>query len=63
MESGGIVPAVGLLPSLVRAKLRRLLCAFFPLQLFADELPHPLSLVRVILHLLVAIDVAIDVLA
>lgn len=64
-QNNGVIPAAGLLPTLVLTGLRRFLCVFFFLQLFADELPHLLSLIRVVLFICVrvTVNIALDLLA
>lgn len=62
-QNHSVIPATGLLPALLLIGLRCFLHVFFSLQLFADELPHLLSLIRVVLFICVRVTVALDLLA
>lgn len=64
-QNHSVIPATGLLPALLLIGLRRFLHVSFSLQLFADELPHLLSLIRVVLLICVrvTVNIALDLLA
>lgn len=56
-----VIPATGLLPSLLLTGLCRFLCAFFFLQFFADELSHLLPPIRVILLICIRVIIKITI--